>query len=53
MDEGIVKGGIDVGNAEHQLSLRDLGTKRNRGFLRGFLDFWRLQKILSERVVIG
>ncbi len=53
MDEGVVEGGIDVGNAEYQLSLGDLGPERDRGFLCGLLNFWWLQRILSERVVIG
>lgn len=53
MDEGVVEGGIDVGHAEHQLSLRDLGPERDRGFLRDLLNFWWLQRILSERVVIS
>jgi len=55
MDEGVVEGGIDVGNAEYQLALCDLGPERDCGFLCDLLDFWRLQgiRILSERVVIG
>ena len=53
MNKGVVEGSIDVGNAEYQLSVCDLGTKRNGGFLRDSLGFWRLQRILLERVVIG
>jgi len=53
MDEGVVEGGIDVGNAEYQLSLRDLGTERDCGFLSDFLGFWWLQRISAECTVIG
>ena len=52
MDEGVVEGGINVGNAKYQLSLCDLGTERNGGFLCDPLDFWWLQKILLARVAI-
>ena len=53
MDESVVERGIDVGNAEYQLSLRDLGTEGDCGVLGGSLSFWRLQRILSECAVIG
>lgn len=48
MDEGVIEGGIDVGNTEYQLSLRDLGTERDCGFLCSSLNFWRLQIIYQN-----
>jgi hypothetical protein len=53
VNEGVVEGGVDVGNAEDQLSLCDLGPERDRSFLWDPLDFWRLQRTLLECAVIG
>ena len=36
VDEGVVEGGIDVGNTENELALSDLGAERD-GFLNGNL----------------
>lgn len=38
MDEGVVEGGVDVGNTKDKLALSDLGTERDGGlFLLGGL----------------
>ena len=37
MDEGVVEGGVDVGNAEDELALADLGAERD-GFLSSCLS---------------
>ena len=44
VDEGVVEGGKDVGDTEHELALSDLGTELNGGFfLRGLGLLRRLQ----------
>jgi hypothetical protein len=35
MDEGVVEGGVDVGNTKDKLALADLGAERDSGFLDG------------------
>jgi hypothetical protein len=42
MDKGVVERGIDVGNAENELSLSDLRTERDGGFFPGDLLLGRL-----------
>ena len=42
MDKGVVERGIDVGDAENELSLSDLRTERDGGFFLGDLLLGRL-----------
>lgn len=42
VDKGIVERGVDVGNAENELSLSNLRTERDSGFFLGGLLLWSL-----------
>jgi hypothetical protein len=49
MDEGVVEGGKDVGNAKHQLTLSDLGAERDGVLLLGGFNFFgRLRRTSSK-----
>jgi len=40
VDKGVVEGGEDVSNAEHQLTLSDLGSEGDGVLFLGYFDFF-------------
>lgn len=54
MDESVVEAGVDVRNTENEFTLRDLGTKRDSGFLTGGFSFLGgLNDTLSQLLVFN
>lgn len=50
MNESVVEGSIDVGNAEYELALADLGSKLDSGFLCNTCFFWWLYPNVSNPI---